>query len=174
MLVYDPRRPRGPAGLLYRFCPSQYLSLSASESQSEERRSPALWSTKLRTDNESRGRKVTAAPPLRPPARLVSLSCAFGGRVGKSSKSGGDGGAAKASHSRSSRSHSFNRAVALIGDHNQLFANGESESKVSNVSHQGRKQTKKWDQGFFCISRARSGLHDVIQPLLHCAVRTCR
>lgn len=60
------------------------ICLSAlSESQSEDRRSPALWSTKLRTDNESRGRKVTAAPPLRPPACLVSLSCAFGGRVGK-------------------------------------------------------------------------------------------
>lgn len=38
-----------------------------------------------------------------------------------------------------------------------------------------RQETKKKrDQGFFCISRARSGLHDVIQPLLHCAVRTCR
>lgn len=98
------------------------------------------------------------------PACLVSLSCAFGGRVGKSSKSGGDGGAVKASHSRSSRSHSFNRAVALIGDH-----------KVQGIKcFSSRQETnKKRDQGFFCISRARSGLHDVIQPLLHCAVRTC-
>lgn len=46
-------------------------------------------------------------------------------------------------------------------DHNQLF-----HIKAGNK--------KKRDQGFFCISRARSGLRDVIQPLFYCAVHTCR
>lgn len=44
-------------------------------------------------------------------------------------------------------------------DHNQLF-----HIKAGNK--------KKRDQGFFCISRARSGLRDVIQPLFYCAVHT--
>lgn len=92
----------------------------------------------------------------------------------KSSKSGGDGGAAKASHSRSSRSHSFNRAVALIGDHNQLFANGGIRVQGIKCFSSRQETNKKRDQGFFWVSMARSGLCDVIQPLLHCAVRTCR